>query len=393
MMTMTIMRKLAAAGVLVASTAAAQAQDRTGITADSIKIGIVGPFSGSASELGKAQVGAAAYYKSINEQGGIHGRKIETVVEDSACDEARGIAATRKLIDQDRVFALHAHSCSGVALAAKPIIVEAKIPYMVGSAVSERISMPLERNIFHPTPPSQPAGEAMLKFALSKPGVKRIAVVSHSNEWAKGYYDAVVAGLKQRPDVELVDLTMERQSIDATAQVLRIKQSNPDFVIAILYSTETTIFLRDASKFGLSAPIVGGYSSSIEDQLKKTGNPSAVRNFYTVYLLKAAVDAPEMASWRAMVAKHYPNETISSLNFVALGGAVSIVEALKAAGPDLSRESFIAALEKQKDLDTGVMAGKVTFTPQDHVGVKDLAVAGFVDGKPKIFRSWNAPVQ
>jgi branched-chain amino acid transport system substrate-binding protein len=393
MMTMTIMRKLAAAGVLVASTAAAQAQDRTGITADSIKIGIVGPFSGSASELGKAQVGAAAYYKSINEQGGIHGRKIETVVEDSACDEARGIAATRKLIDQDRVFALHAHSCSGVALAAKPIIVEAKIPYMVGSAVSERISMPLERNIFHPTPPSQPAGEAMLKFALSKPGVKRIAVVSHSNEWAKGYYDAVVAGLKQRPDVELVDLTMERQSIDATAQVLRIKQSNPDFVIAILYSTETTIFLRDASKFGLSAPIVGGYSSSIEDQLKKTGNPSAVRNFYTVYLLKAAVDAPEMASWRAMVAKHYPNETISSLNFVALGGAVSIVEALKAAGPDLSRESFIAALEEQKDLDTGVMAGKVTFTPQDHVGVKDLAVAGFVDGKPKIFRSWNAPVQ
>jgi branched-chain amino acid transport system substrate-binding protein len=390
---MTIMRKLAAAGVLVASTAAAQAQDRTGITADSIKIGIVGPFSGSASELGKAQVGAAAYYKSINEQGGIHGRKIETVVEDSACDEARGIAATRKLIDQDRVFALHAHSCSGVALAAKPIIVEAKIPYMVGSAVSERISTPLERNIFHPTPPSQPAGEAMLKFALSKPGVKRIAVVSHSNEWAKGYYDAVVAGLKQRPDVELVDLTMERQSIDATAQVLRIKQSNPDFVIAILYSTETTIFLRDASKFGLSAPIVGGYSSSIEDQLKKTGNPSAVRNFYTVYLLKAAVDAPEMASWRAMVAKHYPNETISSLNFVALGGAVSIVEALKAAGPDLSRESFIAALEKQKDLDTGVMAGKVTFTPQDHVGVKDLAVAGFVDGKPKIFRSWNAPVQ
>jgi branched-chain amino acid transport system substrate-binding protein len=110
-------------GMLLLSTVAF-AQDRTGITADAIKIGVVGPFSGPASELGKAQIGAIAYYNSINDGGGINGRKIEVVVEDSACDEVRGIAATRKLISQDKVFALHSHSCSGVALASTPIIIE-----------------------------------------------------------------------------------------------------------------------------------------------------------------------------------------------------------------------------------------------------------------------------
>jgi branched-chain amino acid transport system substrate-binding protein len=380
-------------GMLLLSTVAF-AQDRTGISEDAIKIGVVGPFSGPASELGKAQIGAIAYYNSINDEGGINGRKIEVIVEDSACDEVRGIAATRKLISQDKVFALHSHSCSGVALASKPIIIESKIPYMVGSAVSEKISTPLEPNIFHPTPPSQPAGEIMLKFALSKPGVKRLAIVSHSNEWAKGYYDAIIAKLKaDHADIELIDLTMERQSIDATTQVLKLRDAKPDFVIAILYSTETTIFLRDAQKFGLSAPIIGGYATSIEDQLKKTGSAAAVKDFYTVYLLKNAVGSDEFKSWRDMVGKYYPNETVTSLSFAALGGAISVVEALKAAGPDISRESFMAELEKQTDLDTGVMAGKLTFTSSDHVGVKDLAIEGFVDGKPSVFTTWGNIVQ
>lgn len=370
----------------------AGAQDRTGVTDKVIKIGIVGPFSGSASELGKAQIGSDAYFKSINDAGGIHGRKIETIIEDSGCEEARGLAATRKLIYQDKVFALHAHSCSGVALAAKPIIVEAKIPYMVGSAVSENISTPFQPNIFHPTPPSQYAGEAMLRFALSKPGAKRIAVVSHSNEWAKGYYDAVMK-LAQKSNVEVLDLTMERHSMDATPQVLRIRQAAPDFIIAILYSAETTIFLRDAAKYKLDIPIIGGYSSSIEDQLKKIGNLEVVKNFYTVYLLKDEVDSPHMKEWRDIIAKYYPNEVVSSLHFVALGGAVAIVEALRRAGPDLTRERFMQELENLKDFDTGVMAGNITFTRSNHVGITDLAVAGFVDGKPTVFRDWGKPVR
>src|SRR3546814_780578 len=116
--------------------------------------------------------------------------------------------------------------------------------------------------------------------------------------------------------------------------------------------------------------MVGGYATSIEDQLKKASNPAVVKNFHTVYLLNSAVDAPGFAKWRQMVSKYYPDETLSSLNFVAIGGAISLVEALKAAGPDVTRESLIAELDKQQNVDSGVMAGPISFTKEDHVGVK-----------------------
>jgi len=93
----------------------ALAGDTTGVTKDTIKIGIMGPFTGNASTYSNAEMGLMAFYKQINDQGGIHGRKIEVVREDTACSEAKGIAAAKKLIYQDKVFMLHGNSCSGVA--------------------------------------------------------------------------------------------------------------------------------------------------------------------------------------------------------------------------------------------------------------------------------------
>ena len=76
-------------------------------------------------------------------------------------------------------------------------------------------------------------------------------------------------------------------------------------------------------------------------------------------------------------------------SFVGLGSAIVTVEALKRAGRDLTREKFIAEMEKLRNFKTGVLAGPVTFTPQDHQGAKSSAVAAFVDGKPTLFRSWG----
>jgi branched-chain amino acid transport system substrate-binding protein len=68
------------------------------------------------------------------------------------------------------------------------------------------------------------------------------------------------------------------------------------------------------------------------------------------------------------------------------------VEALKRSGRDLSREKFIAELDKIKDFDTGVLAGRITWTPADRDGVKEVAVAGFVNGKPTVLKAWGQPL-
>src|SRR3974377_1785914 len=107
---------IAAAAAIIAVTAMpTQADNTQGISDTAIKIGNLGPFTGESSIFTPLNYGPDAYLRHINAQGGVHGRKFETVFADDACNEAKGIAAAKKLIYDDKVFMIVGHPCSGVA--------------------------------------------------------------------------------------------------------------------------------------------------------------------------------------------------------------------------------------------------------------------------------------
>ena len=238
---------------------AANAGETTGLTDTTIKVGVMGPFTGNASSYSKTQIGLMAYFKYINDQGGIHGRKFEIIQEDTACAPAKGIAAAKKLIFQDEVFYLHGNSCSGVAIAIKPTVAPTGIPWIIAHAVNPKISMPVneKRSIFHGVPAGPAYGMAMGKFVMSKPNTKRVAMVAHTNDWAKSYCDPAIAYIKSQGIDLVMELALERGQTDTTAQVLKLKQANLDFILGCLYEAETVIFLRDAKKYGLKVPVMG----------------------------------------------------------------------------------------------------------------------------------------
>jgi branched-chain amino acid transport system substrate-binding protein len=389
------MKVMLVPSLIIAVTALALAQpgragETTGIGKDTIKIGIPGPFTGNASSYSKAEIGIHAYYNSINDRGGIHGRKIEVVESDDACNEAKGITAIKKLIYDDQVFLLNGVSCSGVGLAIKPIVLEAKIPWVVAHAVNQNISQPVTPYIFHGVPTSYDAAVSIVDFAMSHPGSHKIAFVSHSNEWGKGYRDPQVEYLQEKYHVQpLLDLAMERGSTDATPQVLKIKNSGAEFVILNLYEAETAIFLRDAAKYGLTIPSMGGYGTDLENTLKRVGSLDPVKNYFVLHAFVGTLDSPEMKQWGDMIHKYYPKEELTAFSFIGLGSAVAVVHALETAGVDVTRQKFLDAMNNIRGFKTGVLASDLTFTPQDHQGAKQSAVAGFVDGKPTLFQSWG----
>lgn len=368
------------------------AGDATGVTNDTIKIGVPGPFSGNASSYSKAEIGIHAYYDYLNDHRGINGRKIIVDEADTACNETKGITAIKKLIFEDKVFLIDGISCSGVGLAMKPTVVETKIPWVIAHAVNQNISQPVEPNIFHAVPTSADAAVSIVDFAMSHPGQHKIAMVSHSNEWGRGYHDPEVSYLKKKYELTpALDLTMERGSTDATPQVLKIKSSGADFIILNLYEAETAIFLRDAYKYGLTIPSMGGYGTDLENTLKRVGNLGTVKNYYVLNMFVGTLGSPAMKKWGDMIHKYYPNEELTAFSFVGLGSAVVTAHALKAAGQDLTREKFIAEMNKLHDFKTGILASDVTFTPENHQGAKKSAIAGFVNGKPTLFKSWGKP--
>ncbi len=390
--TKTCMSTMAALGML-AMVGAANADETTGLTDTTIKVGVMGPFTGNASSYSKTQIGLMAYFKHINDQGGINGRKFEIVQEDTACAPAKGIAAAKKLVHQDKVFYLHGNSCSGVAMAVKPTVAPTGIPWIIAHAVNPKITMPVneKKSIFHGVPAGPAYGSTMGKFVMSKPGVKRIAMVAHTNDWAKAYCDPAIEVIKASGGEIIEELALERGQTDATAQVLKLKKAKPDFILGCLYEAETVIFLRDAKKYGVRIPVMGTAGTDLENTLERLGDPDAVKDYYVLHAFVDKVDGPKMKKWNDIILKYYPNETITGFSAVSMASGVAAVNALKAAGRDLTRSKFIAELDNIKGLKTGILACDITWSSTDRHGCKKSAVAGFIDGKPTVLSAWEKP--
>ncbi len=371
----------------------AGAGETTGLTDTTIKVGVMGPFTGNASSYSKTQIGLMAYFKHINDQGGIHGRKFEIVQEDTACAPAKGIAAAKKLIHQDEVFYLHGNSCSGVAMAVKPTVSPTGIPWIIAHAVNPKITMPVneKKSIFHGVPAGPAYGSTMGKFVMSKPGVKRIAMIAHTNDWAKSYCDPAIAYIKSQGIDLVMELAMERGQTDSTAQVLKLKNADLDFVLGCLYEAETVIFLRDAKKYGLRVPVMGTAGTDLENTLERLGDLDAVKDYFVLHAFVDKVDGPKMQKWNDIILKYYPNETITGFSAVSMASGVAAVKALRAAGPDLTRSKMIAELDNIRGLKTGILACDITWTSTDRHGCKKSAVAGFVDGQPTVLSAWGKP--
>ena len=363
----TAVAAIAAAALLTGSCATAA---DPGITSDTIKLGMFAPMTGSMAVGSLTLLGATAIYKSVNDAGGINGRKIELVVEDDGCDPNKTISAVKKLMSQDNVFMIHGGWCSGTALAAKPEFERAPgFPWMILGAASAAITKPTLPNVFQPIATTDTVAKAMVDFALSKADTKRIAIISHSDEWGKSHLEPLLANLK-KAGVEPVETAYrERGSADATSQILRIRNAKPDFVLAVLYAPELTLYVRDAFKYNLKVPIVTTQGVSAEDMVKRVGNAAATSEMFVFYPLDSTLEAPGMQKWIDMFKKYNPGAPVETLSFLGSTGTLAVVEALKNAGPDISRAKVIAELNKITNFNPGISSGSLTFTPEIHAGI------------------------
>jgi branched-chain amino acid transport system substrate-binding protein len=356
---------LACAGIHASS-----AQAEEGVTSDTIRIGMFGPLTGPVSIYGyPINDGAIAVYKAVNDAGGINGRKIEIVQEDDACDPAKARAAVKKMISRDHVFAIHGGSCSGATFATRDMLIDEKVPFMVMAATLDKISTPVNRYIYTTTPPGTSDGAEIVRFIRSMPNVKRVGIVRETDEWANAKMEAITASLNQGGLTLVANEVLDRNATDATTQVLHLKDAKPDVVIFVTYPAESAVFLRDARKFGLHAPFIGTNGvMDLLDLARRAGGMDMVKDVYASAFLAGPVGSPAMQVPTALLKKYFPNDRPQSLSFYGMSGAYAIVDALRRAGPDLTRDKFLDALESTKDLPAGPAFCKINITPENHQG-------------------------
>lgn len=364
-----------------------------GVTDDTIKVGLFGPLTGMAAMYGRAiRLQEAIFEEMVNKAGGIHGRKIVTISEDTGCEPVKGVAAVKKLIYHDKVFMLNGGSCSNVCLAAKKEILTEGIPWMSAGAAAHGIYYPTEKNIFIPQITSVYVSQTIADFAMTKPGTKRVAIIRHTDEWSMSFYKPLIEYLKEKYNLTAVaDVVMERGVPDATPQVLQIKEANPDFVFALTYIVPTSTFLRDSYKLGLDVPIIGTTAISVDEQFKRVGIPEALKKFFSCFWYRYPLDSPEMDKWKELLRKYYPKEEFDAFSGYGIGGPLVLIEALKKVGRNLTRERLIEALESFSNFSSDIypMAYPLSFSKTDHIGMKRDSISTIATGKVKIIYKWK----
>src|SRR3546814_86843 len=141
---------------------------------------------------------------------------------DDACSATKGIAVAKKAIFEDKVFAFLGPSCSGAAMAMKPIIDQEGMIW-VGSAGDPKLTTPTVPSMFHVIYNGDAAGANMARFVLGNENIKKVALVQHSNEWSHGSCVPAAEALKKGGVDIVADLALERGATDASAQVLKLK--------------------------------------------------------------------------------------------------------------------------------------------------------------------------
>ncbi len=395
----TIIRYLAAAACAVLLPMAANAAGAQGITKHTITIGELGPFSGPDSLFTPLNYGGVAYLNYVNAHGGVYGRKFKIVYADSACNEETGIAAAKKLIYSDKVFMIMGQPCSGVAMAIKPLLLKAGIPWM-GASADPRITTPAAPGLFHVTYTGRAMGLAMASFAMTKPGVTKVAILEHSNEWAHGYCDPAAEYVKSHHGKIVAVTTLEPNATDATPQVLRIKASGAQAVMACVYQPDLIVFLRDMRQYHVDAMTVAALGADFDQVLTTIRHHSYLKQqFFQPYQFKAKINSKALQKFHDIFVKYLPKSDLPKngvpTNFYYFGApcAIVAVEGFRLAGTNPTTESWDKAVESLKHFNTGLLADTETLSATNHNGVHRMYAVGLSpSGEETVYKSWNKPL-
>lgn len=351
-----------------------------GVSADTIKLGAFGPITGPAAYIGLAgRDGANLAIKEINAAGGIHGRKIALVFEDDGHSPAKALAAVKKLIDQDQVFALFCVAGSNGTIGSIDYVKEKGRVMYVSFASAPGVTWPFARNLFRGgTTEVSRYGELYAELLVDQLKGQKIAIMSGREEYPKNEGDALTRQLSAWygiAPVKRVEFNIGDK--DFTPQLLDVQQAQPQVIAFFGNPAEAAIALRQAKELGLTQPFFVG--TNMTDQSLITAarqNAEGVVGLSLLPLLPGSAN-PDMKAWEAKWKQEYPglpSGRPNTFDQLAYGDMYVVAEALKKAGPDLTTDKFIAALESVKDYRISAVATPRTFTDKHHIGNLRLQV-------------------
>ncbi|HET6183030.1 MAG TPA: ABC transporter substrate-binding protein [Acetobacteraceae bacterium] len=369
-------------GALGGFAQARAATEMPGVTKTSVKIGNTMPYSGPASSYSNIGKTEAAYFKMINDQGGIHGRMIDFISLDDSYSPPKTVEQVRRLVEQDHVAFLFQDLGTPCNSAIVDYCNHNKIPQLfVGSGASKWSDYKRWPWTIGWQPSYRTEAQIYTKQMLAEVTNPKLGLLYQNDDFGKDYPLGVRDVLGDRWD-KIVTASLSYETTDPTieSQIDSLKASGANVIlVAAIPKFAAQSIRRVASLSWKPRFYLTNVSISVAGVMRPAGVENGVGIISTAYLKDPTDPAwdndPGMKEWRAFSAKYMPGFDISDAQLVfGYGITRTMVQVLRQCGNDLSRENVMRQSENLHDLDVGVLLPgiKISTSPTDHRPIKAM---------------------
>ncbi|MGE5649659.1 MAG: ABC transporter substrate-binding protein [Bacillota bacterium] len=353
----------AAMSALLAATSLTAAAEE-GVTDNSIilgeTIGVTGIIAGPVKEMIE---GAQAYFASVNKQGGVHGRKIEVRVMDDKFDPATAAANAETLIKKEHVFALFQNRGTPHTEAILPILAASRVPLIAPSTGAAIFHTPVNHWVFHIRAKYQDeVAKGVEHFATV--GLSAIGLLHVDDSFGRDGLEGFNKAMAARQLTPVITTKFDRVKPDYEATAAQVIKANPSALIIVSSAKNTIEVIKAIRRQGGKMQIMTLSNNSSQAFVKELGAAGVG------VVVSQITPAPDLLS--TMLGQEFKaaakanNATVSYAAMEGFVNAKVLVEGLRRAGRNLTRESFIHAMESMQRTDFGGLM--VTYGPEDHSG-------------------------
>ncbi|MBR0719532.1 ABC transporter substrate-binding protein [Bradyrhizobium liaoningense] len=393
--------KLAVASFAVAlfatSTTAALAQKKydTGATDTEIKIGNIMPYSGPASAYGVIGRTEAAYFKKINEEGGINGRKINFVSYDDAYSPPKTVEQARKLVESDEVLLVFNSLGTPPNSAIQKYMNSKKVPQLFVATGATKWNDPQNFPWTMGWQPNyQSETQIYAKYILKQMPNAKIAVLFQNDDYGKDYLKGLKDGLGAKAaSMIVIEESYETSEPSIDNHIVKLKSTGADIFINITTPKFAAQAIKKISEIGWKPThFLNNVSASVGSVIKPAGFENSQDIISAAYLKDVSdpqwKDDAGMKTFLDFMTKYFPEgDKLDGGTIVGYGVAQTLVEVLKKCGDDLTRENVMKQAASLKDFRTEVLLPgiKVNTGANDFAPISSLQLMKFKGEKWDLF--------
>jgi ABC-type branched-subunit amino acid transport system substrate-binding protein len=366
------------------------APDTPGVTPDTIKIGSCNALSGPASFLGMQMViGARAYFSMVNAQGGVNGRKLELETKDDGYEADKAPLCWDSL-QRAGIFAAAFFVGTPTGLKYIPLAESSHTPLVGLFTGAEALVDPVHRPIFNIRASYFDETREQMDGLWDQLGVRKIAVIYQNDPFGTTVLEGVKRALAKHHAAPAALGTFERNTLAVEQGIKDVRAANPEAVVLVGPYAPVNAILKQAHAAGWYPRFLTVSFVGTEGLLHISAQDAEGIIITQVMPPYDRMDLPTVKLYREALEKYMGNTQPTFVSLEGFVDAMVVVEALRAAGHELTREKFLSALEsvRRKDLGLGP-SFQLSFSPTRHKGLDSVYVTVIKSGKPQLLNDWK----